>query len=396
MTQTSGHRSDMPEPAGTRRERREARQTSLVNASAIMAAGTVVSRLTGFGRAAIISAAIGLTAVTADVFNVPNVLPNMLYILVGGGVLNSVLVPAMVRAIKNDADGGQAYSQRLFSITVVALGAATLLAVLGAPLLIRLIADGMYLEPEMRPFFDNMVMFARFCLPQIFFYGLYVLIGQLLNAKGRFGPMMWAPIVNNVVAIAVFGMYLVISGPKAVEPYTDGEVLLLGLGSTAGVVLQALCLVPVLRSTGFTMRFRTDWRGHGLGHTARLGMWTFWFVMVNQIAYLFVVRVASGAGAVDGAGVEGAGYSVYANAMLIMLVPHSVLTVSLATALLPRMSEHANQRDYRRVRTELASAIQTSLAMIIPVGGLMAALSLPIAALIFDHGAADGLSLIHI
>src|SRR5699024_7807007 len=141
-----------------------------------------------------------------------------------GGVLNSVLVPAMVRAIKNDADGGQAYSQRLFSIMVVGLGAATLLAVLAAPLLIRAIAGNEYLEPDMQPYFDNMVMFARFCLPQIFFYGLYVLIGQLLNAKGRFGPMMWAPIVNNVVAIAVFAMYLIVSGPKGQEPFTDGEL----------------------------------------------------------------------------------------------------------------------------------------------------------------------------
>ena len=111
----------------------EPRSPGLLGSSAVMAAGTVVSRLTGFARAAVIAAAIGLTATTADVFNVPNVIPNMIYILVGGGVLNSVLVPVLVRAIKNDADGGQAFSQRLFSLAVTVLGLATIAAVLAAP-----------------------------------------------------------------------------------------------------------------------------------------------------------------------------------------------------------------------------------------------------------------------
>lgn len=365
------------------------RSSGLLGSSAIMAAGTVVSRLTGFARAAVIAAAIGLTAATADVFNVPNVLPNMIYILVGGGVLNSVLVPVLVRAIKNDADGGQAYSQRLFSLAVAVLGLATAIAVLAAPLLMRLIVDDRYLRPDMQPYFDNMVMFARFCLPQIFFYGLYVLIGQMLNAKGRFGPMMWSPILNNVVAIAVFGVFLVVYGTQGFEPFTSTQTLLLGLGSTLGVVAQALVLIPVLRKTGFSLRFRTDWRGHGLGESVRLGLWTVAFVVVNQLAYLVVVKVASGASSVS-AGDSGAGYSVYANAMLIMMVPHSVITVSLATALLPRLSEMAADGELDEVRTRLISALRMCLAVIVPLGALMAALAFPLTAMIFDYGSAGG------
>lgn len=366
------------------------RDAGILNSSMIMAAGTVVSRLTGFGRAAVISAALGLTAVTVDVFNIPNVLPNMLYILVGGGVLNSVLVPALVRAIKNDADGGKAYSERLFSLTVAVLGVATVLAVLAAPWIIRLTVDDSYLDPGMRPFYDNMVMFARFCLPQIFFYGLYVLIGQMLNAKGRFGPMMWSPILNNVIAITVFGTYLIMMGQKSVEPFTDTEVLVLGLGSTLGVVAQAAFLIPVLRKVGFSLRFRVDWRGHGLSESVRLGLWTFGFVAVNQLAYLFVVKVASGASAITAGGNDGAGYTVYANAMLIMMVPHSVITVSLATALLPRLSDLASDGDLETMRTRLVSAIRTCLAIIIPLGALVGALAFPIAAMIFGYGAASG------
>ncbi len=365
------------------------RSQGLLGSSAIMAAGTVVSRLTGFVKAAVIAMAVGLTAATADVFNVPNVIPNMIYVLVGGGVLNSVLVPVLVRAIKADDDGGQAFSQRLFSLAVTALGLATVVAVLAAPWIMQLIVDDKYLEPGNQAFFDNMVMFARFCLPQIFFYGLYVLIGQMLNAKGRFGPMMWSPILNNVVAIAVFVIFIVVYGQKELEPFSTAETMLLGVGSTVGIATQALILIPVLRKTGFSLRFRTDWRGHGLGEAIRLGMWTFGFVVVNQLAYLVVVKVASGASTTD-AGDAGAGYSVYANAMLIMMVPHSVITVSLATALLPRLADLASDGNLAEVRTKLVSALRMCLAVIIPLGALTAALSYPLTELIFDYGSAEG------
>jgi putative peptidoglycan lipid II flippase len=365
------------------------KQPSILGSSAVMAAGTVVSRLTGFARAAIIAAALGLTVATADVFNVPNVIPNMLYILVGGGILNSVLVPVLVRAIKNDADGGAAYSQRLYSLAVTVLLAATVVAVLAAPLIIRAIVDSRYLEPEMRPFFDNMVMFARFCLPQIFFYGLYVLIGQILNAKGRFGPMMWAPILNNVVAIGIFSVYLVVFGTKPAEAFEMSEMVLLGVGSTAGVAAQALILIPVLRKTGFSLKFRTDWRGHGLAQPVRLGLWTFGFVVVNQIAYLFFVNIATSASA-TAEGADGAGYTVYANAMLIMMVPHAIITVSLATALLPRLSDLAADGNFDEVKDKLVSAVRACLAIILPLGALMAVLAFPLTAMIFDYGSAQG------
>ncbi|NDL57878.1 murein biosynthesis integral membrane protein MurJ [Phytoactinopolyspora mesophila] len=365
------------------------RRPSLLGSSVVMAAGTIVSRLTGFGRAAIIAAALGLTVATADVFNVPNVIPNMIYILVGGGVLNSVLVPVLVRAIKNDADGGAAYSQRLFSLAITVLGVATVVAVLAAPWIIRAIVDSRYLEPEMRPLYDNMVMFARFCLPQIFFYGLYVLIGQILNAKGRFGPMMWAPILNNVVAIAVFALYLIVYGTKSAGTFSTAEMLLLGLGSTAGVAAQALILIPVLRKTGFSLRFRTDWRGAGLREPIRMGLWSVGFVIVNQIAYLFFVNVATGASAtaVDG---DGAGYTVYANAMLIMMVPHAIITVSLATALLPRLADLAADGHIDEVREKLVSVVRICLAILLPMAALMAVLAFPITAVIFDYGSAEG------
>lgn len=361
------------------------RQGGLLGSSAIMAAGTVVSRLTGFVRAAVVAAAIGLGA-AGDAFNLPNTVPNMIYILVAGGVLNAVLVPALVKSIKQDADGGEAYAQRLFSLVVVVLGIATIAAAAAAPWIMRAIADSAYLEPENRAFFDNMVLFARFCLPQIFFYGVYVLIGQMLNARSRFGPMMWAPIVNNVVAIAVFGGFIAVAGTKADdEPFTTTEVAVLGLGSTLGVALQALILLPVLIRAGFTLRFRTDWRGTGLAQVGRLGLWTLALVIANQVAYVIVIRTAS-AGSAAGE----AGATVYMNAMLIMMVPHAIITVSLATALLPKLADHATDGALQLVVDRLESAMRVCLAVMVPIAALLAAMSVPLAALIFDYGAASG------
>lgn len=361
------------------------RQGGLLGSSMIMAAGTIVSRLTGFLRAAVIAAAIGL-GISADAFNLPNTVPNMIYILVVGGVLNAVLVPALVKSIKQDADGGEAYAQRLFSVVVVVLGIATIIAVAAAPWIMRAIADSGYLEPENRAFFDNMVLFARFCLPQIFFYGVYVLIGQMLNAHSRFGPMMWAPIVNNIVAIAVFGGFIAVAGTKADnEPFTTTEVAVLGLGSTLGVALQALILLPVLIRTGFTLRFRTDWRGHGLASVGRLGLWTLALVIANQVAYVIVIRTAS-AGSAAGE----AGATVYINAMLIMMVPHAIITVSLATALLPKLADHASDGDLRLVADRLGSAMRVCMAVMVPIAALLATMAVPLAALIFGYGAASG------
>ena len=372
------------------KRRRRTRTGSLLGASAVMAAGTVVSRLTGFGRAAVIAAAIGF-GITAETFNIPNTIPNTLYILVAGGVLNSVLVPQLVRAMRNDEDQGEAYAQRLYSVVVVVLLVASVLAVLLAPWLVQLFVSAEYTSnPDLRPFFDSMVWFARFCLPQIFFYGLYVVLGQMLNARGRFGPYMWAPVANNLVAIAVFGAFLVVVGPITREPLTVEQVAWLGLGSTAGIALQALVLYPVLRASGLRLRLRRDVRGVGLGKAGRLGLWTVAFVLVNQLAFVVVVKVASG-GAVASLDPErgGAyGYSVYANAFLLVMVPHAVITVSLATALLPGMSRLAADGDLETLRVRLVGALRACLAVMVPVAGLLAVLAIPVAGTIFGFGGA--------
>ena len=163
-----------------------------------MAAGTVVSRISGFARGALLAAALGIQ-LHADVFNIANTIPNMLYILLAGGVFNAVLVPQLVRAMKYDADGGTAYTSRVITLAGLFLAGVTAILVLAAPLLMQLFLSSSYSSPELAAHRESAIDFARYCLPQIFFYGMFVLVGQVLNSRGSFGPMMWAPIANNLV-----------------------------------------------------------------------------------------------------------------------------------------------------------------------------------------------------
>ena len=317
----------------------------VLSATAVMASGTILSRFSGYFRTLLIVAALG-QALHADIFTIANTIPNAVYILVAGGIFNAVLVPQLVRAMKNDEDGGDAYASRIITLSAIFLAVVTVLLVLVAPLLMRVYLARRYFDADRAAHLESAIAFTRYCLPQVFFYGMFVLLGQVLNARQKFGPMMWAPIANNLIAIAVLGLYLLVWGPaNAVEevgPYTDGQELLLGLGSTLGIVVQFLILIPYLRRSGFRYRPRFDFRGTGLGHTARLAVWTVLFVVVNQVAYLVVTRLAS-SGTVDGGGT---GNTVYSSSFLIMMVPHAIVTVSLTTAILPRLSGYAN--DERR------------------------------------------------
>jgi len=358
-------------------------QSSLLSNSAVMAAGTTVSRLSGFLRAALLSYALG-RQLHADVFTVANSLPNMLYILLAGGVFNAVLVPQLVRALRNDPDRGDAYTSRVVTVAALFLVAVTTLLVVAAPLIVDLVAPSY--DGGVR---DSAIAFTRFCLPQVFFYGMYVLVGQILNARGSFGPMMWAPIANNVIAVVVVLVYILgfgqAEGSEVLGGYSSGQEVLLGLGSTLGIAVQLLILVPYLRRSGFVYRPRLDLRGSGLGHTLRLGVWTVLFVVVNQIAYVVVQRLATGGAA---ASADGTGFTVYSNSFLVVMVPHSIITVSLATAMLPRLSAHAATGDLASLAGSLSSTLRSALAVVVPFVALLPVIAPDLARVVFAHGAA--------
>jgi putative peptidoglycan lipid II flippase len=321
----------------------------------------------------------------------------MLYILLAGGVVNAVLVPQLVRAMRNDPDGGDAYTNRIITLAALFLAVVTVLLVVAAPLLMRLFLDPRFFTAELEAQRESVIAFARYCLPQVFFYGMFVLVGQVLNARGRFGPMMWAPIANNVISVVILATYLLTigsaTGAEKQGGFTAGAEALLGIGSTVGIVVQFLVLVPYLRATGFSYRPRFDFRGTGLGHTLRLGVWTVLFVVVNQVAYTVVVRIASSGtvGATGGGGPgssEGTGYTIYSNSFLLTMVPHSIITVSLATAMLPLLSSYAAEGNLAAVGRSVAGTLRSAYALVVPVAVLFALMAMDTAHVIWGYGSA--------
>jgi len=366
---------------------------NLARASAWMALGTIVSRLTGLLRTLLLAGIIG-TSLNGSLFDIANSIPNSLYILVAGGIFNVVLVPQLVRAMKHDPDGGEAYANRVITLGLLVLAVATVVLVLAVPLLMHVVFKDYMFTEAFTVQRESAQLLMVLCMPQVFFYGAFVLVGQILNSRRRFGPMMWAPIVNNLVAVTVLIAYALVFGiaeSNARDGFTRGESLLLGIGSTLGIAIQAVVLVPYLRQVGFRYRPRFDFRGVGLGHTLKLGAWTLGFIVVNQIAYFAIVRIAGGAdlrGARDD--LPSAGQIVYSIGFMISQVPHGVITVSLATAVIPTLAALASDRRLDRVRLELGRTIRLALMLIVPIAVAVACLGQEIAAVVTGFGAARG------
>ena len=354
--------------------------------SAVMAAGTVVSRVTGVFRDIAATAALGFFLVS-DAFSLGNSLPTVIYILVIGGALNAVFVPQLVRRMKEDADDGRAYADRLITLVGSILLVFSILAVLCAPLIVDLYTPDNYPANE----YDLAVAFARLCLPQVLFYGIYTMLSQVLNARGRFGAPMFAPIANNIVAISTFLLFIAVAGTSAASDgvLTTQQVLILGIGTTLGVIVQALILIPVLSRSGYRWKPRFDWKGSGLGKTGTLALWTIGLVFVNQAAYIVITRLAAKAN-VDAAaaGLVAAGLTTYQKAHLVFMLPHSVITVSIVTAMLPALSRVAHDGNLRRVGNDVGATMRLVAALIVPIAAILMCVGTGVAILLFGYGAA--------
>ncbi|MGP3978612.1 murein biosynthesis integral membrane protein MurJ [Streptomyces sp. 8N114] len=363
----------------------------LLKSSAIMAAGTMVSRLTGFVRSAMIVAALGASAL-GDSYQLAITLPTMLYILTVGGGLNSVFVPQLVRAMKDDEDGGQAYANRLLTLVAVILGGLAVASVFAAPLLVRLMSVKLADNPAAN---EVTITFVRYCLPSIFFMGIHVVMGQVLNARGRFGAMMWTPVLNNIVIITTISMFLWVYGTADTSNLTVNTipaegVRLLGVGTLLGLVVQALAMIPYLRAAGFRIRPRFDWRGHGLGKAAKLAKWTILFVLANQAGVLVVSQLSTWAGDTAAQhGDSGTGYIAYSNAQLIWTMPQSIITVSVMAALLPRLSRSAADGDTGAVRDDISQGLRNSAVAIVPIAFGFLALGIPMCTMIYGSAGVD-------
>jgi putative peptidoglycan lipid II flippase len=339
------------------------KNNDLFRASGIMAIGTILSRITGFFRAILAVAVLG-TALLADSYNVANTMPNILYNLLVGGALTAIFVPQLVRSF-SDEDGGHGFASRLVTTISGILFLLVIVGVIFAPALVRLYAPE-FSTSGFEKEFSIAVAFTRYCLPQIFFLGLFTMLGQVANARGSFAPLMWAPIANNLVVIVIFAGVLVMQQTLSVENITDGQVQLLGWGTTLGIIVQALILIPVVKRSG--IRLRPIFGVAGLGKSFSLAGWTLVYVLISQIGYLITVNVATSAAVRSAqAGITtGVGFTPFTSAYYIMLLPYSIVTISIVTALLPHLSKLAIEKNVEEVKKQLVRAIRMCGVVTVP------------------------------
>ncbi|WP_216378790.1 murein biosynthesis integral membrane protein MurJ [Arcanobacterium phocae] len=360
-------------------------QTSAARSSLIMFLGTLVSRALGMVRSPILlGAVVGVSTPVANSFDVANNVPNLLYGIIAGGLVNAVLVPAIVRATEKSRTDGVAFINKLLTFSFVTLGAITLAITLAAPLIVNFYAATMSTE-----WYRLTVIFSFWCLPQIFFYGLYAVLGQILNAYEKFGPYMWSPALNNIVAIAGLILMLILFGPEdstapsSAADWAGAPTVILAGVSTLGIVSQAVILFWPLHRLGIRYRPDFQWRNSGLGDVGRAGSWVLALMITGLVPFMILVNIAAGATqrALD-AGLDTtlvAGNFMYTIAYAIYSLPSSLVTISIITAVFPRMSRAAARSDFAAVRADVSVSIRTIGVFNILATALIFVLAVPVA-----------------
>jgi putative peptidoglycan lipid II flippase len=371
------------EPPATTPERRSTPpRVSIVRSSAVLAAGTMASRLTGFVRTAVLVAAIGLGTV-GDAYTVSIQLPNVVYELLLGGILTSVVVPLLVKA-QSDDDGGKAFTDRLLSLALVLFCAVTAVAVAAAPLITDLYLSDKVTGAKV----ELTTQLSQLSFLAIAFLGMSALLGAVLNAKETFFATGWAPVVNNLVVIVIGGVLIALTTGTDLNSASISSTvtLLLGLTFPVGVAAQAAILWYAMRRNGYRWRWRLDVRGSGLGEVGRLAKWMICYVLISQVGVLVLVNLLS-ANSGDDRG--GPGNAVHQNAFLLFMLPHGIVAVSVITALLPQMSRAAAAGEFAQVANRLNQGIRLSSTVLVPATAAFLALGVPIAVLVYGHGQAQ-------
>ena len=338
-------------------------QASLARSSAIMASGTLVSRILGMVRNALIVMALGATGSgAADAFNTANNLPTYLYNMMIGGILNAILVPQIVQALRRR--NGEEVVNRLLTAAATLMLVVTCIATAAAPLIFTLNANSLA-QGQWRAL---SFAFAFWFMPQVFFYGLYALWGQVLNARSSFGPYMWSPVLNNIISIASILFYLHLYGRytagEGAEIWGWGRITLIGATTTLGIAVQALILyIPLVRS-GFRPRIIFGVRGLGLGKTVKVALWALAGVGVASLSNWITSNLGSYAVTAseqpEYANVIVPSTTMWLNAYLVYMLPQSLVVTSIITALFTRMSEKAAAGDAAGVREDLSLGLRSA------------------------------------
>ncbi|CAB0867487.1 murein biosynthesis integral membrane protein MurJ [Corynebacterium diphtheriae] len=341
-------------PVASESDAQETSDNDVVRSTGSMAIATLVSRITGFLRTVLITTTLG--GAVASAFNTGNTLPNLITEIVLGAVLTSLVVPVLVRAEKEDPDRGEAFIRRLFTLASTLLIAVTIIAVVSAPWLSRLM-----LRSDGKVNLFQTTSFAYLLLPQIYFYGIFALLMAVLNTKQIFKPGAWAPVANNVITIVVLVAYMLLPGeidPDAPSKVTDPHVLLLGLGTTLGVVVQLLIMIPPIRRAGVSLKplWGIDARLKQFGGMA---LAIIVYVAISQWGYIITTRIASHA--------DAGAPNIYQQHWLLLQVPYGIIGVTLLTAIMPRLSRNAADGDDKAVVRDLVVGSKLTFIALIPI-----------------------------
>ncbi|MDN6554936.1 MAG: murein biosynthesis integral membrane protein MurJ [Acidipropionibacterium acidipropionici] len=347
----------------------EAEQTaSLKRESSIMAAGTLISRVLGLVRSSLLTTAMLGTSLALDTFQAANTLPNVIFNLLSAGVLNAILIPQIVKAMKRK-DGGQEFVDRLLTVSFAAVLLITVIATLTSPWLLHIYFSGSGSARTLTTFFGFV------CMPQILFYGLYAILGQVLNARGQFAAFMWSPVLANVIQISGLVWFLVQFGAHG-DPatWTASMVWVVAGTTTLGIAVQGVFLVIPLWRGGFRWRPRWGIRGYGLGAAGRLTVWTFSALLIAQMVGIATKKILSW---VRVRNPQVSSISAYDNAFLIFMLPHGLITVSILTALFPRMSSAHADGDTDGLRSLVRRGLTAPAVAVIPCSIAMVVLARP-------------------
>ncbi len=352
----------------------------LVRSSAVVGIGTGLSRVSGLVRVGALTFALGATALS-DAYNLANTTPNIIYELLLGGVLSASLVPIFV---ENDQLGDEDATNAVLTVAVIALGVLTVVAVLAAPLIVDVYT--LRLSPaEAAAQAEVAVPLLRLLLPQILFYGLMTLGTALLNARRSFFAPAYAPVLNNVVVIGVLLSFAAVAGSDTTlgdVADDQGLLLVLGLGTTAGIVAMTVALWPAVRHAGIRIRFNPAWRHPAIRTVARLSGWTIGYAVANQVALFVVLALANG---------EGAGaVSAYTYAFIFFQLPHGLFAVSIMTAFMPDLAAFATQGDLPGFRDRFGLGLRLLTLVVLPAAIGYIVLARPLVAMLLERGAFGG------
>jgi len=353
-------------------------RAGLVRSSAVVAAGTLLSRLTGLLRVVVLAAAIGKESL-ADTYNLANITPNIVYELLVGGVLAATLVPVFVDLHERRDDHS---TSAIFTVTMTALTLFTAATMLLSPLLARLFVIHEH-GPDRAAQLHVLTILILCFVPQMIFYGFTTLASAVLNARHRFVAAAFAPVLNNVVVIVAL-LVFVFHTPGRRGSITDvtrvrndlGLLLLLGIGTTVGIIAMALVLVPAVARAGVHLRFVLSWRDPAIKTILRLSGWTAGYVVTNQLAQLFILILANN---------SSGNVSAYVYAFTFYVVPHGLLAVSIMTTMTPNLARRARAGDDEGMRREFGLGLRYIVVLVLPASVLFTVLAQPMLAVIVRH-----------